>query len=71
MTVELWPTERVRQELGAKTIRSASRTLHRLGLKPVAREPGRSGQNLYDANAVRAAIAARPGHGRATTEELA
>lgn len=67
---ELWSTERVRQELGAKTIRSAGRTIVRLGLTPVSREPGRSGMNLYDADAVRAAIAARPGNNRATTKEL-
>jgi hypothetical protein len=56
---ELWNTERIRIELGAKTIRSAGRIILRLGLTPVAREPGRSGMNLYDANAVRAALAAR------------
>jgi hypothetical protein len=61
---DLWNTERVREELGAGTIRSASRTLHRLGINPVSREPGRSGQNLYDAAEVAAAIAARPGQGR-------
>lgn len=69
--MELWTTERVREELGAKTIRSASRTLHRLGIEPVAREPGRRGMNQYEAAAVRAAIANRPGRGRrATTKEL-
>lgn len=56
---ELWNTERIRQELGAKTIRSAGRIILRLGLTPVAREPGRSGMNLYEADAVRAALAAR------------
>lgn len=49
--------------LNLKTVRSASRALHRMGLRPVAGEPGRSGQNLYDADEVRAAIAARPGRG--------
>lgn len=58
---ELWNTERVRQELGASSIRSAGRIIVRLGLVPVSREPGRSGMNLYDAEAVVAAIAARPG----------
>lgn len=61
---ERWNTERVRQELGAKTLRSAGRIIVRLGLKPVAREPGRSGQNLYDSGEVVAAFAARPGRGR-------
>lgn len=64
--MELWNTERVREELGAKTIRSASRTLHRLGINPVAREPGRSGMNLYDPAEVTAAIAARPRQRRKT-----
>lgn len=67
---ELWNTERIRQELGASSIRSAGRIILRLGLVPVSREPGRSGMNLYDADAVRAAIAARPGARRATTKEL-
>jgi len=37
------------------------RLLHRAGIRPVGREPGRSGQNLYDAAQVRAAVQARPG----------
>jgi hypothetical protein len=61
MNGEMWNTERVRQELGAKTIRSASTIILRLGLEPVSREPGRSGMNLYDAEAVRVAIAERRG----------
>ncbi len=56
---DLLNTEQLRQELGAKTIRSAMRIILRLGLKPVAREPGRSGMNLYDAAEARAAIANR------------
>lgn len=56
---ELMTTEQVRVELGLSTIRSASRALHRLGLKPVAREPGRSGMNLYEAVEFRAALAGR------------
>lgn len=62
---EQWSTEKVREFLGAKTIRSASRTLHRLGIAPVARQAGRSGMNLYDAKEVRAAVADRPGRGHA------
>ena len=61
---ELINTEEVRVMLGAATIRSASRTLHRMGIAPVAREAGRSGMNLYDAEEVRAAIVARPGRGK-------
>jgi len=37
------------------------RLLHRVGVRPVGREPGRGGQNLYDAAQVRAAVQARPG----------
>lgn len=61
VTVELWNTERVRQELGASSIRSAATIILRLGLVPVSREPGRSGMNLYEADAVRAALAGRRG----------
>lgn len=61
VTEELWTTDRVRQELRASSIRSAATLILRLGLKPVSREPGRSGMNLYDAAEVRAAIANRPG----------
>lgn len=57
---ELWSTEQIRVYLGAKTIRSASRTLHRLGITPVSREPGRSGMNLYDAALVVEEIAKHP-----------
>jgi hypothetical protein len=61
---ELWNTERVRQELGASSIRSASRIILRLGVEPQSREPGRSGMNLYDAGEIRAALARRPGRGK-------
>lgn len=63
-------TEQVRELLRAKTIRSASRTLHRLGIKPVARQAGRTGMNLYDAAQVRAAVANRPGRGRAASAKV-
>ena len=62
-------TEEVRKMLDAATIRSASRTLHRMGIEPVSREPGRSGMNLYDAVEIREAIAARPGRGRREAKE--
>lgn len=58
MTGELWSTERIRQELGASSIRSAMRIILRLGLVPVSREPGRSGMNLYDAAVAGPVIAA-------------
>jgi hypothetical protein len=65
---ELWNTERVREELGASSIRSASRIILRLGVEPVSREPGRSGMNLYEADQIRSAIAGRPGRGRKARE---
>jgi len=37
------------------------RLLARAEIRPVGREPGRAGQNLYDAAQVRAAVQARPG----------
>lgn len=58
MTAELWNTERLRQELGASSIRSAMRIILRLRLLPVSREPGRSGMNLYDAAEAAEKIAA-------------
>lgn len=58
--VELWTTMQVAEFFGATSEGSISRTLHRLGVRPVAREPGRTGQNLYDADEVRAARDAMP-----------
>lgn len=66
MTEELWNTERVRVEWGYKTIRSVSRALHRLNVKPVAGEGGRSGQNLYDPGEVTAAFESMPNRRRRT-----
>ena len=57
-------TEEVRVMRGAATIRSVSRTLHRWGIEPVSREPGRSGMNLYDADVIRYAMDRRPGRGK-------
>ncbi len=37
------------------------RLLARAGVRPVGREPGRAGQNLYDAAQVEVAVRARPG----------
>jgi hypothetical protein len=39
-------------------------TLSLLGVAPVSREPGRGGQNLYDAAEIRAAKARMPGRGK-------
>jgi hypothetical protein len=65
---EQWTTTEVAEFLGAASVRSASRTLNRARIGPVAREPGRSGQNLYDADEIRSQLApeARPGQGRRT-----
>jgi hypothetical protein len=57
-------TETVRVMLDLGSLQSAARALHRMGIRPVAREPGRSGMNLYDAEEIRKAIANRPGRGK-------
>jgi hypothetical protein len=61
---KLLNTEAVRVMLGLGSLQSAARALHRMGVRPVAREPGRSGMNLYDAEQIKAAIASRPGRRR-------
>ncbi len=48
-------------ELAGVKITGVGRLLHRAGIRPVGREPGRSGQNLYDAVQVEDAVRARPG----------
>lgn len=58
-----WTTTEVQEYLGASSVRSVSKTLSRLGVRPVARQPGRSGENLYDAAQIRAAKASMPGRG--------
>lgn len=63
---ELWTTTEVAEHIGASTVKSASRSLGRWGIKPVSRQPGRSGENLWDAEQVRQAKAARPGRGART-----
>lgn len=63
---ERWTTSQIAERYNASSNRSIAVALSRLGIRPVAREPGRSGQNLYDAAQVRAAMAARPGAGRRT-----
>jgi hypothetical protein len=62
---DLWTPEQAAAHLGvaADSVRKA---LHRLGVRPVARQPGRSGRNLYDPEQVRSAAAARPGKGTRT-----
>lgn len=60
---ELWSIDGVAEHIGAATASSARRTLGRWGVRPVGREAGRGGQNLYDPAQVKAAKAARPGRG--------
>lgn len=57
---ELLTTTQVAELAGVK-ITGVGRLLHRAGIRPVAREPGRAGQNLYDGAQVQAAVRARPG----------
>lgn len=47
----------------AQVMRSAATWLHRAGIEPTGREPGRAGMNLYPADRVRAARDAMPGKG--------
>jgi hypothetical protein len=70
---ELWTTAEAAAYLGASSAGSGRKTLSRLGVAPVSREPGRAGQNLYDAPKVRAAKTRMPGRGKrpldVTTED--
>lgn len=61
---ELWTTAEAAAYLGASPAGSGRKTLSRLGVAPVSREPGRAGQNLYDASQVRAAKARMSGRGK-------
>ncbi len=57
---ELITTTQAAELAGVKPT-GVHRLLHRAAIRPVGREPGRSGQNLYDAAQVEAAVQARPG----------
>ncbi len=48
-------------ELAGVKSSGVHRLLARAGVRPVGREPGRGGQNLYDAAQVEVAVQARPG----------
>jgi hypothetical protein len=61
---ELWTTAEAAAFLGASSAGSGRKTLSRLGVAPASREPGRAGQNLYDASKVRAAKERMPGRGK-------
>jgi hypothetical protein len=68
---ELWTTAEAAEYLGASSAGSGRKTLSRLGVEPVSREPGRGGQNLYDASKVRAAKARMPGRGKRSSAAAA
>ncbi|MFJ9799835.1 hypothetical protein [Streptomyces sp. NPDC101145] len=64
---EQWTISEVAEHLGyqgASATGSARKQLSRWELYPVGRAPGRTGENLYPADQVRALHAARPGRGR-------
>ncbi|MGH7743320.1 MAG: hypothetical protein ACREQ5_00660 [Candidatus Dormibacteria bacterium] len=63
MTQAQWTLSQAAQFLGSPTTDAAYRMLHRYKIKPVARETGRGGQNLYDANQVQQVAQQRPGRG--------
>jgi hypothetical protein len=65
---ELWTTAEAAGYLGAASAGSGRKTLSRLGVAPVSREPGRAGQNLYDGAMVRAAKARMPGRGKRSSD---
>lgn len=54
----VWTVDDVAEFAGI-TPRSADTELRRQGVRPVGRQPGRGGKNLYDAAEVRAALAGR------------
>ena len=62
---ELWTVDDVAEVLGVAR-KTADNYLRRWGIEPVAAEPGRSGRNLFPADAIRKAIASRPGPGART-----
>lgn len=63
---QLWTIDEVADFFdytGASATGSARKTLSRLGVTAVARQPGRGGKSLYRRADVEAAHAARPGQG--------
>lgn len=66
--VELWPISQVAEYLGyggtsASAASSARKQLHRWGLVPERRAPGRGGESLYASDQIIAAHTHRPGRG--------
>ena len=62
---ERWTVDDVAAFLGV-AVKSADKQLRRWHVAPVSRQPGRGGRNLYDADAVRAAVTNRAGQGART-----
>jgi hypothetical protein len=65
--VELWSIRRVAEYLGysgPSATGSARKQLHRWGIRPEGRAPGRGGESLYAADQVQAAHESRLGKGR-------
>lgn len=58
MNAQLWTVDEVAAFAGIGTA-SADTELRRHGVKPIARQPGRGGKNLYEADVVKAALASR------------
>jgi hypothetical protein len=54
---ERWKTSEVASFLGFASVRSTASALHRWRIRPVGREPGRDGENLYDPRDIRDARA--------------
>lgn len=68
---ELWTTAQVAEHLGVRpgTFRDYRQRLDPPPPLPVSSQPGRGGQDLYDAAAVRQWHAKRPGRGHRTDLE--
>lgn len=67
---EVWTTDQVAEHCGIKST-VVSNKMNRLGVPVLDREPGRGGKNRYDADLVRAAVAAAPGKGNRTPRKAA
>jgi hypothetical protein len=61
-----WTTAEVAEYLRLGSAAAARAQLARWGIRPVARQPGRAGQNLYNPEDVHGADTARFGRGRRT-----
>lgn len=62
---DLWPVSRIAEHMGL-AVPSAGAQMRRWGILAEGRQPGRTGENLYPADLVQAAHAARPGRGHRT-----